>query len=284
MSGPDGYLISKYNDMSGSYTCRRLIAEGAARGMDLRALGVRDTALTAAGPQSKGEVPCRRGFAILRYKWGKIPAQLSRLADRSYNEAEAFFRFVNKYEQLRLLRSPRFEIPEYLLTAGAPCLEETEEALGLPFVAKGLDRSMGEDIFLIEKEEDLLALRAFGPEKEWLCERFIAGSRGRDMRVFAIRGEAVAVMERSSDDDFRANVALGAKTRALDITDWMKGAAADIYAQTGLDVVGIDFLYGEEKPYLCEINVMPGLEGIEQTTGENLAGRIMQMIREDFEG
>ncbi len=47
--------------------------------------------------------------------------------------------------------------------------------------------------------------------------------------------------------------------------------------------MGIDLLFGEEKPYFCEINVMPGLEGIEKASGVNVAKKIMETIKADFE-
>ena len=91
-------------------------------------------------------------------------------------------------------------------------------------------------------------------------------------------------MIRQSAHDFRANVALGAGTQPLVLTEDMHRAAADIYRQSGLDFVGIDLLFGTERPYLCEINVMPGLEGIERTCGVNIAGAVIRTIRDDFAG
>ena len=57
---------------------------------------------------------------------------------------------------------------------------------------------------------------------------------------------------------------------------------ASYYEQTGLDFLGIDLLFGREKPYFCEINVMPGLEGIEKASGINVAGKIIETIQSDF--
>ena len=49
-----------------------------------------------------------------------------------------------------------------------------------------------------------------------------------------------------------------------------------------MDFRGIDLLFGREKPYFCEINVMPGLEGIEKASGINVAGKIIETIQSDF--
>ena len=150
-------------------------------------------------------------------------------------------------------------------------------------VAKGLESSMGEQIALIESKEDLDNLyKQYGMEKEWLFEEFITTSFGRDMRFYSIRGEVVACMQRKSKGDFRANVALGASVEPYEITPQIRQIAKDVYEQTGLDFLGIDLLFGKEKPYFCEINVMPGLEGIEKASGVNVAKKIIETIKKDF--
>ena len=97
-----------------------------------------------------------------------------------------------------------------------------------------------------------------------------------------VEGKVVACMQRKSQGDFRANVALGASVEPFEITPQIRQIAKDIYNQTGLDFLGIDLLFGKDKPYFCEINVMPGIEGIETATGVNVAKRIMETIHNDF--
>ncbi len=54
------------------------------------------------------------------------------------------------------------------------------------------------------------------------------------------------------------------------------------FVARGLDFMGIDLLFGDDKPYFCEINVMPGIEGMEEASGKNLARLILETIRGDF--
>ena len=68
----------------------------------------------------------------------------------------------------------------------------------------------------------------------------------------------------------------------MEITPAIEQIAANIYEQTGLDFLGIDLLFGDDKPYFCEINVMPGIEGIEKASGVNVARKIMEVIKGDF--
>jgi len=278
-----GYVIEKYSNMGSAYTCRRLVEEAKAQDMDLRIIGIHDTVITRGGLLSSGMALEKRDFVINRYKWGKIKDEINRLAVRSYNPLNAFNIYINKLEQMRRLHSDAFVLPEYMAGTGAAPFAALAAQLGLPFVAKGLESSMGEQILLIEKEADFSGLvKAYGEQKEWLFEEFITNSVGRDIRFFSIRGHAVAGMVRTSKGDFRANVALGADVEPYDITPGMEIIAADIYAQTGLDFLGIDLLFGPDRPFFCEINVMPGIEGMETATGVNIAKLMIDTIRSDF--
>ena len=279
-----GYVIEKYNKMTNAYTCNRLVEEAENLGMDLKIIGIHDTMILENEIRNSGVVLEKRDFVINRYKWGKEKDDINSLAVRSYNPLEVYNIYINKYEQVKRLRSKSFVVPKYLLGTARIKFDEITDILGIPFVAKGLESSMGEQIFLIETDEDMRNLcQKYGMEKEWLFEEFVTTSYGRDMRFYSIRGEVIACMQRKSQGDFRANVALGASVEAYKITHEIRQIAKDIYEQTGLDFLGIDLLFGEDKPYFCEINVMPGIEGIEKATGVNVARKIMETIKKDFE-
>ena len=278
-----GYIIEKYNKMTNAYTCNRLVEEAENLGIDLKIIGIHDTMVFENGIMNNGVKLEKRDFVINRYKWGKVKDEINFFAVRSYNPLNTYNIYINKYEQVKRLRSKEFIVPKYLLGTAMLKFEEIVKLLGKPFVAKGLESSMGEQIALIEKEEDLQKLyKEYGMEKEWLFEEFVTTSFGRDMRFYSIRGEVVACMQRKSQGDFRANVALGASVEPFEITPAIQQIAKDIYEQTGLDFLGIDLLFGEDKPYFCEINVMPGIEGIEKATGVNVAAKIMETVKSDF--
>lgn len=278
-----GYIIEKYNKMTNAYTCNRLVEEATKQRMDLKIIGIHDTMILENEIRNDGVKLEKRDFVINRYKWGKVKDEINSLAAKSYNPLEAYNIYINKYEQVKRLRSDAFLVPRYLLGTAMLQYEDIVNILGTPFVAKGLESSMGEQISLIEKEEDLKNLhKKYGMEKEWLFEEFVTTSFGRDMRFYSIRGEVVACMQRKSQGDFRANVALGASVESYEITPEIRQIAKDIYGQTGLDFLGIDLLFGEDKPYFCEINVMPGIEGIEKATGVNVAKKIVETIKSDF--
>lgn len=278
----EGYLIEKYNNMGNAYSCRRLLEEAKKQNVNLRMVGAVDTSVMEEKCYNLQQLD-KRDFIINRYKYGKIKDYLNGLAHKSYNNLSALNIYINKLEQLKNINSDYFIKPKYIAGfADLPFILLADE-LKVPFVAKGLESSMGKEIFLIKNIEDYQKLAVFYPTtKEWLFEEFISSSYGRDMRLYCLRGEVIASMERCSNDDFRANVALGATVKKIQAESYFQYIAHDIYTKTGLDFIGLDLLYGKELPYFCEINVTAGLEGIEKATEINIAERIIQTIKEDF--
>lgn len=168
-------------------------------------IGVHDVFVRQEGVFSEGKSD-PVDFVMNRYKWGKGKDSINALARKSYNPLKPFCTYINKFQQLQDIESDSFLKPRYILSDGYADYELLNEYLGKRMVAKGLEHSMGREIFLIETKEDLLKLQSYGKEKEWLFEEFIATSYGRDVRVYSIRGEVVGCMKRQSESDFRANV------------------------------------------------------------------------------
>lgn len=278
-----GYIIEKYSQMTGAYTCNRLVEEASKRGVDLKIVGIADVTVCGGVLYHQGQqlMPC--DFVINRYKYGHIKDEIGNLAKCTYNDTDIYNVYINKYMQVRNLRSKGFLMPKYMLGTAFTSYDTITEKLGTPFVAKGLESSQGAEVFLIECVEDWKALCAQYPaDKEYLFEEYIVESYGRDIRFYSIRGDVVACMTREAVQGFKANVALGASVREFPIDDYIRQAAKDIYAQTGLEFLGIDLLFGKDKPYFCEINVMPGIEGMERATGVNVAGAIIETVMGDF--
>jgi ribosomal protein S6--L-glutamate ligase len=51
----------------------------------------------------------------------------------------------------------------------------------------------------------------------------------------------------------------------------------------GLNVAGVDILRSNHGPLVMEVNSSPGLEGIETTTGKDVAGMIIQYLEKNAE-
>ena len=271
-----GYITEKYTDMRGAYTSRRLMEEGARAGMDMRIVGVCDTVLTADGLICRGERLGKADMVINRFKYGNIKDAVARLGDVSVNAIDKINKYVDKSRQLDI-SSSAMSRPVSLLACAGTDMERIVCAVGLPFVAKGLCGSQGNMVYLVENGEQYAALCEKYRDTELLFQQFISTSRGRDVRMLAIRGEVVGCMQRTAKSGFKANFALGADVTAYPADADIKKIAADIYAQTRTDVLGIDLLFGRDGYVFCEINITPGIEGIETACGVNAAQGIIRL-------
>ena len=50
----------------------------------------------------------------------------------------------------------------------------------------------------------------------------------------------------------------------------------------GLKIAGVDMLQTSKGPLILEVNASPGLEGIETTTGHDIAGKIIKYIEKNY--
>ena len=158
-----GYIIEKYNAMTNAYTCNRLVQEASALDMDLQIVGIHDTTVSMQGVINHGKILEPVDFVINRYKWGREKDAINALATRSYNPLTAYNIYINKFEQVRRLHSEAFLIPKYLLGTSLLPFSSIVEQLGLPFVGKGLESSMGEEIVCIRDKASYeeLSLKPF---------------------------------------------------------------------------------------------------------------------------
>lgn len=269
--------------MSGGYVCNRLAEEGGKLGLGARIAGALDCRIEDdrifCGEREFPECD----FAIIRHKKGAVRDALCSLASSTYNDASLFDRYISKAAQLESLRGSGLRVPRYIVSAGKNAFDIAADRLGLPFVAKGLEGSRGDEVFLIRSGQDFgdLATR-FGKEKEWLLEEFVGDAGGTDLRLFSIRGNPIACMKRINPNDFRANYAQGAAVAKEEVTPELREIAETVWERTHLDVAGIDLLPGRDGPVFCEVNVMPGMKGLESCTGVNAARACMELIKEDL--
>ena len=135
-----GFIVSRYTDMSGSYVCQRLIEEASLQDVSLKTVGIFDSYVQNDKLNVFNEDELF-DFGINRYKWNRTKDAFGRYARRFYNKTEAFNRYINKYEQVKDLRSDAFITPKSILSTANIDFTILREELGLPFVAKGLENS-----------------------------------------------------------------------------------------------------------------------------------------------
>jgi len=112
-----------------------------------------------------------------------------------------------------------------------------------------------------------------------LIQKFVAESKGRDVRAFVVGDRVVAAIRRvAQGQEFRSNVHRGGRAEVVELdTEYLQTAvrAAQIL---GLRVAGVDMLESSDGPRIMEVNSSPGLEGIEGATQLDIAGAVVDFI------
>jgi ribosomal protein S6--L-glutamate ligase len=198
------------------------------------------------------------------------------------NESQAIARSRDKLRSLQILSRHDIGMPPTVYTRQADhvpaCIERIE---GPPVVVKLLQGTQGIGVVLAETAVAAgSVIEAFhGLDQNILIQKFIAEARGSDIRALVVGRKVVAAMQRQAvAGEFRSNIHRGGKARAMKLPpDYRKTALAAARA-LGLRVAGVDMIESREGPMVMEVNSSPGLEGIEKTTGVNVAAAIIEHL------
>jgi ribosomal protein S6--L-glutamate ligase len=198
------------------------------------------------------------------------------------NESVAIGRSRDKLRALQLLARAGIGLP---VTAFANDPRKAEEVInevgGAPVVIKLLEGTQGMGVILAETEASAKSIiEAFSAANvDIMVQEFVREANGSDVRAFVIGGEIVAAMKRSGrHGEFRSNLHRGGRAEVADLTPLERETAIEAAAVLGLNVCGVDLLRSERGPLVLEVNSSPGLEGIEATTGVDIAGAIVGFL------
>lgn len=112
-----------------------------------------------------------------------------------------------------------------------------------------------------------------------LVQEFIKEAGGADLRCFVIGDKVVATMKRQGKEgEFRSNLHRGGSATVVRITPEERSTAVRAAQTMGLNVAGVDLLRSNHGPVVMEVNSSPGLEGIESSTGKDIAGMVIDFI------
>jgi len=152
---------------------------------------------------------------------------------------------------------------------------------GAPVVIKLLEGTQGIGVILAPqaKVAEAIIETLHSTNQNVLIQRFIAESRGRDIRALVVGDRVVAAMRRvASGDEFRSNVHRGGTVEPVELPAEYERVAVRSAQIMGLRVAGVDMLEGADGPLVMEVNSSPGLEGIETATKLDVAGAIIDYI------
>lgn len=208
---------------------------------------------------------------------------LERLGVYSVNSSEAIEKVKDKLFQMQIL-AEKFPVPKTIMVKFPVNADIVAKKLGFPVIIKTLSGSQGSGVILshdAQSFEDLGNLiQITNPNAEIILQEFISSSKGRDLRVFVIGNRVVGCMERySTDDSFKANFSRGGGVRAFEVTPEIEQLALSVTTELGLEISGVDLLFGEDGYMICEVNSSPGFKGMEQATRKDVAQELIDYIK-----
>lgn len=198
------------------------------------------------------------------------------------NESQAISRSRDKLRCLQLLARKGIGLP---VTGFAHSTKDVEGVIasvgGAPLVVKLLEGTQGIGVVLCETNQAAESvIEAFrGLEANILVQEFIKEAGGADIRAFVIDGRVKAVMLRQgAPGEFRSNLHRGGSAQRIRLTPEERSTAVRSAKAVGLQVAGVDMLRSNHGPVVMEVNSSPGLEGIETTTGKDVAGQVIEFL------
>ena len=203
----------------------------------------------------------------------------------SLNESVAISRSRDKLRSLQLLARRGIGLP---VTTFAHDPRATGQLIkqvgGAPVVIKLLEGTQGIGVVLGETHSSAKSvIEAFrGVNSNILVQEFVKEAKGVDIRCFVIGGKVVtSIMRKGAEDDFRSNLHRGGTANIVKITPEERSTAVRAAKTLGLNVAGVDLLRSNHGPVVMEVNSSPGLEGIENATGRDIAGMIIDFLEKN---
>lgn len=157
-------------------------------------------------------------------------------------------------------------------------LENIKE-LGFPMVVKEAYGSFGAQVYLVNNEAELRELVQKLSTTEILFQEYIENSKGRDVRLQVVGDKVVGAIYRYSETDFRANLSAGGKMKKYEPSKEECNLAIQAAKAVDADFAGVDLLFGEIGPVVCEVNSNAHFKNLLDCIGVNTAEYIMQYIR-----
>lgn len=214
------------------------------------------------------------GSSIIRqFEMRKVFTTLSSLA---------LVRSRDKLRSLQILTKAGVGIPKTAFTKYPKDIDNIiKQVGGTPLIIKLLEGTQGLGIVLAEtKNAAKSVMEAFyGLNANILVQQYIKEAKGADIRAFVVGGKVVGAMKRQGKPgEFRSNLHRGGSSEVIKLSSVEKKTAIKAADALGLKVAGVDMLQSERGPLVIEVNSSPGLEGIEKTTGKDIAGYIVKFI------
>ncbi len=286
----DGLRIGVLANNPELYSNQRLLQAGEERGHSMQFINIKQCYMKL-DPKNP-EVHTRGGKTLnqldaiiprirpsITFYGCALVRQFENIGVYSLNSSSSITQSRDKLFSLQMLQNNQLQIPT---TGFANSPSDTDDLIemvgGAPLIVKLLEGAQGRGVVLAETRKAAESvINAFKSlQANLLVQEFVKEADGKDIRCFVVNGKVISSIQRQAPPgEFRANVHLGGKASSVKITAEEKKLAIQATKVLGLKVAGVDIIRSSKGPLLLEVNSSPGLEGIENATGKDIAGAMI---------
>lgn len=220
--------------------------------------------------------------ASITYYGTAVVRQFEQMNIFCANSALGISHSRDKLRCLQILSRHDVGIPETAFARDkSDVLPAIERVGGAPVIIKLLEGTQGVGVILADsiKIAEAIIETLQSTKQNVLIQKFVAESKGTDIRAFVVGDRVVAAMRRTAQgQEFRSNVHRGGTTESMTLDERYAETAVKAAQIVGLRVAGVDMLEGKDGPQIMEVNSSPGLEGIEAATKVDVAGEIIEYL------
>jgi len=220
--------------------------------------------------------------ASITYYGTAVVRQFQQMDVFCANPAHGILNSRDKLRSLQLLSRHHIGIPQTTFARDKrDVLPAIERVGGAPVIIKLIEGTQGIGVLLAEsvKAAESIVELLQSQKQNVLIQKFVAESKGKDIRAFVVGDRVVAAMRRvAQGQEFRSNVHRGGVAEPVELSEEYVETAVRAAQIMGLRVAGVDMLEGKSGPQIMEVNSSPGLEGIETCTQLDIAGAVVEYI------
>lgn len=220
--------------------------------------------------------------ASITYYGTAVLRQFQQMEVYCGNTADAILNSRDKLRSFQILSKHNIGIPATVFVKNKnDVLPAIERVGGCPIIIKLLEGTQGIGVLLadtIDMATSIIELLQ-SQKQNVLIQKFVAESKGKDIRAIVVGDQVVAAMRRvAQGQEFRSNVHRGGLTEMVQLDEAYIETAIRATKIMGLGIAGVDMLEGKDGPQIMEINSSPGLQGIETCTKLDVAGSFIDYI------
>jgi len=196
------------------------------------------------------------------------------------NSPRAIERSVDKFYTTALLQEAGLPTPETVVCEGVGDAMAAVRAMG-DVIVKPIFGSMGHGMVRVsDPDVAFRVLRSLQQVRAVFYVQRAVDHGGRDVRVFVVGGTVLGAIERRAPGgEWRTNVSGGGSARPFDLPPAWAELALRAAAAVGADYAGVDLLPSREGAvFVLEVNGIPGWHGLQQATGLDVAGAIVEHL------